>query len=239
MQRFFSRRIRVRFTHLQKWIAPNLGSISCLHLAASFKGQSSSIHPSSNDIFSISDRHHGTAFNINEVDVRTNYKDFSPFNYKIIDTSDSNSKRVTETDCELLVIPIYDTVDHKPDEKAPSSIPSNTFDFQVSKLDQAHGNLLSKNLIESQIFNKKINKNSKFKYCVARVAGNDLEHTFPKKVALVSMGKKPGKSENNTQNIRKSNLIASNVQNSKGLANVIASYVVIIACINICIFFCT
>eukprot|EP01083_Nonionella_stella_P028348 78067_1 len=159
---------------------------------------------------------------------RTTYEPFSPIQYNIINASE-NTPRITELESDLLVIPIYhDAKDTTPkmvvspdtnkasntDEKEPEP-PLNLsqlFDFETIRLNQKHGNILSTLLSESQI----LKKESKFKHIIARICGDELPYSYPKKILVVSLGK-------DTSNATKTgnNLVPDTLQQTRGFCTII------------------
>ena len=157
---------------------------------------------------------------------RITYEHFSPNEYKIINAGDS-SPRLTELESDLVVIPIYHDIDDETPQMVITNNTSNNtteeksaepplnlsqlFDFEGIRLNQNHGNILSKLLTESQI----LKSESKFKYIVARICGDELPYSYPKKILVISLGKKP--SNTKTGN----NLIPDTLQQTRGFSTII------------------
>eukprot|EP01084_Bolivina_argentea_P146596 256633_1 len=176
-------------------------------------------------------KHYRYFSSLSPYEYRTSYEHFVPNEYNVINVGD-NTPRLTEIESDLIVLPIYHDINDdtpqmvitneptKPnnnntDEKSPESAPLNLsqlFDFETIRLNQKHGNILSKLLTESQI----LKNESKYKHIIARICGDELPYSFPKKILIVSLGKY---NSNSNSNIKTgNNLIPNTLQQTRGLS---------------------
>ncbi|ETO23363.1 hypothetical protein RFI_13820, partial [Reticulomyxa filosa] len=169
--------------------------------------------------------------------IRTTFQPISSrIKYQLLYRDDVTSRETSESDsssqktegsnpleCDLLVVPIWHDPSNPMDTKTMNSggsgsTISNHFVFQ--KLDSMHKQILTKQMKEQSFDPKKGGQ-----YVITRVFGDDMTYNYPKKIALVGMGKHSPRDKQKSQSSNANQLIPSAIEQSRVLGSTIQKIV--------------